>query len=438
MGKTYIDTVKYLVKASFEIDGIVEKPDIVGAIFGQTEGLLGDELDLRELQKNGRIGRIEVNVQMKGGRSFGNILIPSSLDMVETSILAASLEIVDRVGPCEARISTEKIEDTRNMKRKMLLERAKVLLKNVIVDEIPESKELAEMVRADVKIAEVDTYGEDKLPCGPDIAKSDAIIIVEGRADVVNMLRNGIKNVIAIGGANVGKTIVDLSQQKDATLFLDGDRGGDIILREMLHAGSVDYVARAPAGKEVEELTRKEIIMALRRKVPAEQAGTELKDQINDRENKYDSRKRFEKKREEGWYQKVQPNVANNKAYEPQQQQPEPQAEPEPAPAPAIQETLSPEDEAKVGYFRGSLKELEGSLKAKLFNSDLQQIGEAPIREIIKVLSETESVFGVVLDGIVTQRLLDLCEQQNVQFAVGIRAGNITRKPQNVKIVLAE
>ncbi|MEK6954911.1 MAG: DNA primase DnaG [Candidatus Micrarchaeota archaeon] len=453
MGKTYIDTVKYLVKANFEIDGIVEKPDIVGAIFGQTEGLLGDELDLRELQKNGRIGRIEVNVQMRNGKSFGNILIPSSLDMVETSILAASLEIVDRVGPCEARINTEKIEDTRNLKRKMLLDRAKALLKNVIMDEIPESKELAEMVRADVKIAEVATYGEDKLPCGPDIEKSEAIIIVEGRADVVNMLRNGMKNVVAIGGANVGKTIVELSQKKDATLFLDGDRGGDIILREMLHAGNIDFVARAPTGKEVEELTRKEIIMALRRKIPGEQAETELKEQIEGRENRYDNRKRFDKKREEGWYQKVGSPANGNGggapiggARGPLASDPAPQADLQSdapiqqaqAPVAPIQDVVSPEDTAKVDFLRANMKTLEGSLKAKFYNSDMNEVGEAPIREIMKVLTETTGVFAVILDGIVTQRLLDLCEQKGVSFAAGIRAGNITRKPSGVKIVLAE
>ncbi|MEK6843442.1 MAG: DNA primase DnaG [Candidatus Micrarchaeota archaeon] len=444
MGKTYIDTVKYLVKANFEIDGIVEKPDIVGAIFGQTEGLLGDELDLRELQKNGRIGRIEVNVTMRGGKSFGNILIPSSLDMVETSILAASLEIVDRVGPCEARINTEKIEDTRNLKRKMLLERAKALLKNVIVDEIPESKELAEMVRAEVKIAEVGTIGEDKLPCGPEVEKAEAIIIVEGRADVVNLLRNGIKNAVAIGGANVGKTIIELSQKKDATLFLDGDRGGDIILREMLHAGSIDGVARAPAGKEVEELTSKEIIMALRRKVPTEQAESELKEQISDREQRYDSRKRFDKKREEGWYQKV-PSPANGSVARPvdsQQYSPQaPVSEPQAIavqPAQIQQDVLSGEDKAKAEQFKAELKLLEGSLKAKFFNADANVIAEAPIREIMKVLLETEGVYCVVLDGIITQRLLDMCDQKKVEFAVGIRAGNITRKPTSVKIVLAE
>src|SRR3989338_2858626 len=139
MGKTYIDTVKYMVKANFEVDGIIEKPDIVGALFGQTEGLLGDDLDFRELQKNGRLGRIEVYTQVKGGKTFGQIYVPSSLDMVETSILAASLEIVDRVGPCEARISVEKIEDSRSVKRKQLLTRARNLLKTLVLDELPET-----------------------------------------------------------------------------------------------------------------------------------------------------------------------------------------------------------------------------------------------------------------------------------------------------------
>ena len=51
-------TTKYLIKAHIKADGIIEKSDVVGAIFGQTEGLLGDELDLRELQRSARVGRI--------------------------------------------------------------------------------------------------------------------------------------------------------------------------------------------------------------------------------------------------------------------------------------------------------------------------------------------------------------------------------------------
>ena len=270
MGKTYIDTVKYLVYANLEIDGLVEKPDVVGAIFGQTEGLLGDELDLRDLQKNGRIGRIEVDLSPRGGRSVGKIRLPSSLDMVETCILAAALETVDRVGPCEAKIGIEKVEDTRNAKRKVLVDRAKNLLKSLLMNEIPESKEISEMVRQEVKVAEIEEYGPEKLPCGPGIDKQDSIIIVEGRADVINLLKNDVTNVVAVGGANVTNAIAKLAREKEVTVFLDGDRGGDIILNELARVADIDFVARAPDGKEVEELARKELIKCLRSKVPFE------------------------------------------------------------------------------------------------------------------------------------------------------------------------
>ena len=142
----------------------------------------------------------------------------------------------------------------------------------MMLTSIPESKELSELIRGEIKTAEVGTYGTDNLAAGPDVASENEVILVEGRADVINLLKNDIKNVVAIGGANVGETVAKLLREKEATLFLDGDRGGDIVLRQVVDAGDVDFVARAPNGKEVEELTRKEIIACLRRKVPVEQA----------------------------------------------------------------------------------------------------------------------------------------------------------------------
>ncbi|MGB9635594.1 MAG: DNA primase DnaG, partial [Candidatus Micrarchaeia archaeon] len=225
MGKVYIDTVKYLIHADFEIKGLVEKPDVVGAVFGQTEGLLGDELDLREMQKSGRIGRIDVELVSREGKSVGKIFIPSSLDMVETSVIAAAIESVDRVGPCEAKITVSKIEDMRSVKRKQLVDRAKSLLKSLVTETLPESKEILDLVRDEVKVAGVVEYGPERLAAGPDLDSYDSVIVVEGRADVINLLKNDIKNVIALGGASVPKTIVDLSKRKEITLFLDGDRG---------------------------------------------------------------------------------------------------------------------------------------------------------------------------------------------------------------------
>jgi len=432
MGKTYIDTVKYLIRARFEVDGIIEKPDIVGALFGQTEGLLGDELDLRELQKNGRIGRIEVDADVRGGKSFGTILVPSSLDMVETSILGAALEIVDRVGPCEARVNVEKIEDTRNLKRKQVLDRAKSLLKTMLLSEIPESRELSEMVREEAKISEVGSYGPDKLPAGPEVESSDSIIIVEGRADVINLLRNDIKNVVAVGGAKVGETIARLGKEKEVTAFLDGDRGGDIILKELMDATDVDYVARAPPGREVEELARKEIIKALRRRVPIEQVVAAEGRRREERGDRFERRERFDRGGER--FERREQREA------PREREPlarEPPAERTPQPEPT-EVSLTPEEEAKVAEARRVLKELEGSLKARLLAQDSTTIAEVPIREIMKSLEETRDVSAVVLDGIVTQRLVDLAEQKGARFVVGIRSGNLTRKPAGLKIVLGQ
>src|SRR5436309_379298 len=154
-------TTKYLIQARLEAEGIVEKPDVVGAVFGQTEGVLGEELDLRDLQKSGRIGRIEVDVQSKKGRSEGTILIPSSLDQVETSILAAALETIDRVGPCKATIKVDKVEDTRVTKRNKIIERARSLLSSMVeesktsgsdlLDEVPAEQDPRGPVRRDVR-----------------------------------------------------------------------------------------------------------------------------------------------------------------------------------------------------------------------------------------------------------------------------------------------
>ena len=264
-------TTKYLVKAKLNADGIVEKPDVVGAIFGQTEGLLGDELDLRDLQKSGRIGRIEVDVHSRQGKSEGQILIPSSLDQVETVILASALETIDRVGPCKARINVESIEDVRVVKREKIIERARELLTELIKQSKTSGIDLTESVRQSVQVEEIIYFGKDRLPAGPNVQESDAIIVVEGRSDVLNLLKSGIKNAIAVEGTNVPKTIMDLSKERVITAFVDGDRGGELILRELFQVAEVDFVARAPRAHEVEELTQKQIMKCLRNKIPGDQ-----------------------------------------------------------------------------------------------------------------------------------------------------------------------
>ena len=265
------NTTKYMIKARLTADGIVEKPDVVGAIFGQTEGLLGEELDLRDLQKSGRIGRIEVEVTSKGGKSDGVIYISSSLDQVETVVLASALETIDRVGPCKASIKVLGIEDVRISKREKVVDRAKELLNDLIKQSKGTSTDLTDSIRQSIQVEEITSYGKDKCPAGPNVKTSEAVIIVEGRSDVLNLLRAGIKNAIAVEGTNIPQTVQELSKEKVVTAFVDGDRGGELILRELFQVAEVDFVARAPRAHEVEELSTKQIVKCLRNKIPGDQ-----------------------------------------------------------------------------------------------------------------------------------------------------------------------
>ncbi|MBE6523869.1 MAG: DNA primase [Thermoplasmata archaeon] len=265
------NATKYMVKAKISADGIIDRPDVVGAIFGQTEGLLGDELDLRDLQKSGRIGRIEVETVTKGGKSEGIIYMSSSLDQVETVILASALETVDRVGPCKASVRVLGIEDVRVTKREKVVERAKELLNELMKQSEGSSSNLLNSVKQSVQVEEITTYGPDRCPAGPNVKDSEAIIIVEGRSDVLNLLKAGIKNAIAVEGTNIPKTVQDLSRERVVTAFTDGDRGGELILRELFQVAEVDFVARAPRAHEVEELSSKQIVKCLRNKVPGDQ-----------------------------------------------------------------------------------------------------------------------------------------------------------------------
>ena len=265
MGKgEELTTTKYLIHAEINANGIVEKPDVVGAVFGQTEGLLSNDLDLRELQRTGRIGRIQVIIHSNGGRAKGEIVIPSSLDRIETAILAASLETINRVGPCEASIHVLKVEDVRAVKRQQVVERAKEIYMGMMETVSPESMKMIEEIRESMRVHEISEFGEERLPAGPNVHTSDAIIVVEGRSDVLNLLKYGIKNTVAVEGVNIPQSVADLTKKRTVTAFVDGDRGGELILKELLQVGDVDYITRAPRGKEVEDLEKEEVMIALR------------------------------------------------------------------------------------------------------------------------------------------------------------------------------
>jgi len=417
-------TTKYLIQARLEAEGIVEKPDVVGAVFGQTEGLLGEELDLRDLQKSGRIGRIEVDVQSKKGRSEGTILIPSSLDQVETSILAAALETIDRVGPCKATIKVDKVEDTRVTKRNKIIERARSLLSSMVEESKTSGSDLLDEVRQSVQVSEIVSFGAERLPAGPNVTDSDAIIIVEGRQDVLNLLRSGIKNAIAVEGTNVPKTIQELSKERALTAFVDGDRGGDLILKELLQVAEVDFIARAPRGKEVEELTQKQIMKCLRNKIPADQYVEMygLSGQVYKAESEFP-----EPKPAAGPQARPEPRPE----FRPEPREPrESREDRPPAPLTPTTKVLNP----KLEKYRDMLLQLGGSSTARLLDDGDGVVTEVPVRELVDTLKTAKQTRAIVFDGIITQRILDIAAEMNMHSVVGTKMGTITKQPAGLEV----
>lgn len=384
MVKDEITTTKYLIHSQINAKGFVEKPDVVGAIFGQTEGLLSDSLDLRELQKTGRIGRIKVEMTNKSGRTQGEIIIPSSLDRVETTILAASLETINRVGPCEANLKITKIEDVRAVKRRTIVERAKELYQNMMEDFTPESSRMIEEVKESIRMPEIIEYGEDNLPAGPNTPTSDAVLIVEGRSDVLNLLKYGIKNTIAVEGVNIPKTVVDLTKDRTITAFLDGDRGGDLILKELLQIGDIDYVTRAPRGQEVEYLDKDQVIYALKNKTSVDKITSHAN--YNHNQHKFHNKPRTNNNHTENnkihrqttqynHEEKKQPQHKQEIRHQYKQHRPEDKPRHEKEENTQKQETEK--KQPKLNKYQKILNQLSGTSKGKFYNADFNEIKDS-------------------------------------------------------------
>lgn len=433
---------KYLIKAKISTDGVVEKPDVVGAIFGQTEGLLGDELDLRDLQKSGKIGRIEVEIDSKKGRTDGHVLIPSGLDQVESSILAASLETIDRIGPCKAKVEVESIEDVRIQKRHKIVERAEMLYKKMSESGKSVSESIVASVREEVEKGEIITYGEDKLPAGPSVKDSDSIIVVEGRSDILNLLRYGIKNTIAVQGTSIPRTVQKLSKERTVTVFLDGDRGGDLILKEMLQVAEIDFVARAPPGTEVEELTYKQIVKALRYKTPVEQylsmrgMSEELKELNEKTAAEVLSGQKSQKKGVEDIKALVE--VKPSKPHESPPQKKELQEKEVEVKEPEIEE---PEDEpGKVDLTNPRSIEKRGISLSKdkmteLYGKDGNMLASYQVSEAVDRIQESEEGDTIITGGVISQRLIDVAFKKGIKNVYGAKLGHITKKPTEIRVI---
>ncbi len=426
--------VKYLVRLRFEVEGVVEKADLIGAIFGQTEGLFGPEMNLQELQKTWKVGRIEINLQSSNGRTNGEVLIPMSTDVSTCALIAAAVENVDKVGPCSAHFTLVGINDVRADRRKVIVDRAKSIMKDWASKTASEGEESLKDIVDSAKRGRVISYGKEGLPAGPAVDSAEFLYVVEGRADIINLMRAGIENTIAVEGTSIPDTVKELAKRRPIHAFLDGDRGGDLILKELTQVARVDRVYRAPRGREVEELTPVEILEILEGRPREEEGGGEAP-QIEaaaeerperrerggyDRGDRghYDRRERRRPGHDDRYRRDEEPRIPRREPPRAREQLP---------PPPPLQEPVA----EKV---KSEFNSINGTLEAVVYDAELKELSRVLVKDLVSKIGDSQGAKILVLDGIVTQRLIDAAQKVGISTIVAHRAGEIQNKPEEIAI----
>jgi DNA primase len=362
----YTGIVKYHVKLSFEVDGLVERADIIGAIFGQTEGLLGPEMNLNELQRVSKVGRIEVNTFNTENTTKGDALLPMSTDIDTCSLIAAAIESIDKVGPFDSVFKLDAIDDVRASKKEDIVKRAKEIKQKWATNSVSEGDEMLKTVHEN-NSDKITTYGPKKLHCSTGVFDSQWVILVEGRADIINLLRAGYDNALAFEGGRIDESIKELCDKKDRVVaFTDGDRAGGFILKELKSVVHVDVELRADEGIEVEELTPKrvdELLSPVAKKIT---------------------------------HELEQPSLKNE------------------------------DDSPLAEICKAKYPELNESLEAIALNADHDQVFKIPISELVQKISGQSGIKYLILDGIITQRLFDAAKDASVEHVVGHRVAKLS------------
>ena len=404
--------VKYHVKLKFEVDGLVEKADIIGAIFGQTEGLLGPEMNLNELQKVSKVGRIEVNVDTKSNMAKGDAVIPMSTDISTAALIAAAIESIDKVGPFQAKFGLSGIDDIRAIKKKVIVDRAKKIVQEWATKTISEGEEMLKDVYDASKPGKLTAFGKAQLACGTGVFDSDWIILVEGRADVINLLRAGFDNAIAIEGAKIDETIIKLTDGKKVIAFLDGDRAGDLILKELHGVVNIDKVLRAPTGREVEECTPLEIAEILKEGMLFAGANGQEGRVIIPQQQQPERRQNTKRDRQEqgmGEEREIQVNSGGSSV------------------------TVSEDNADILSAVKEVYPQINETLEAVVLDGSMKILLKVPVSDVIKKLDKTEGAKLLVLDGIVTQRLVDAADKVGIESIVGHRTADL-KKSTDVRV----
>ncbi len=362
----YTGIVKYHVKLSFDVDGLVERADIIGAIFGQTEGLLGPEMNLNELQRVSKVGRIEVTTTSTENTTNGNVLLPMSTDVDTCALISAAIESIDKVGPFDCSFKLDAIDDVRASKKEDIVRRAKEIKQKWSTKSVSEGDTMLKDVHESIA-GKVTTYGPNKLPCSTGVFDSLWIILVEGRADILNLLRAGFDNALAINGATIDESIKELCKSKKKIVaFLDGDRAGGMILQELKSVVNVDVELRADSGIEVEELTPQRVA-----------------DILNDT------------------------NIEMKKLG-------------------TSPPTINEDDKSLATVISKIYSDLNETLESVALDDKDNQLFKIPISELVNKLSTQTGVKCLILDGIITQRLLDNAKTSGIGCIVGHRAAKLS------------
>ena len=385
--------MKYLIKADLKVNGNVQRKDIIGAIMGQTEGLLGDELELRKLQRTARIGHVDVEVKSSGGKVNGEILIPSSMDNVETAIIASSLETIDRIGPCAAKITVKEIQDVRSTKVNAVIDRAKDLLLVMVNSGDAATKTVIEEVRSVLTVGTAKSF--HGLTCGPNIETSDSLIIVEGRNDVRNLLNFGVKNAISCDGAGtIKQELLDLAATKEnVILAIDGDRGGEMLFRQLNETMKIDFVAQAPVGQEWELLPQKTATKCLSQKVETAKFAAKLPED----EPSQDA---------DAWLED----------------------------APAEEQAEAP---AEVHEYFDHIADLKAN-NAVFVNVDGTVSDAVGPSKLAAAAEEADGAVAIVFNGAVSDRILDIASEAAIETVVGTKEGKGFAARDDVKAWLTE
>ena len=391
--------MKYEIRADIKVNGTVQRKDIIGAIMGQTEGLLGDDLELRKLQRTARVGHVDVEMDTKNGKVHGTIIIPSSMDNVETAIIASSLETIDRIGPCNAIIKVVAISDIRATKRTAVVDRAKELLLTLVNSGEAASKTVIEEVRSVLTVGTAKSF--HGLTCGPNVESSTSLIIVEGRNDVRNLLNCGVKNAISADGlGNIKQELIDLANGKESvTVAIDGDRGGEMLFMQLYDMMKVDHVAQAPVGQEWELLPQKTVTMCLQKKAEAAKFKHQLDKKIAEDDQKFGGNKDWDKDMGEKF-------------------------EMEAAPA-EIQELFDKVDE--MGKNKAVIRFADGTFSDEIGPSKLEA-----------ALGEAEEAETVLINGSVTEKVLNYVNQSTANTLVGTKEGKGFEASDDLTVWFAE